>query len=222
LGYFSNYAQVTLAPVITSTACFGSDIKLAATELLNVNYQWTGPNNFSSTIFNPTITNASLQDSGMYVVVANINGCGVSTDSVRVVVNPKPTIHFLKSIDTVCLGSAREIHYSLDGKAPWTLEYSNGTVSSIITNIGQSPNYFTVTPAVKTIYSVVNIKDSNSCVVSVNASNEKDTIIVNKLPIANFDFSTLRCEQRDILFIPANFLKILQPILIPMKILILT
>lgn len=200
LGYFSNYAQVTLAPVITSTACFGSDIKLAATELLNVNYQWTGPNNFSSTIYNPTISNATLNDSGMYVVVANINGCGVSTDSVRVVVNPKPTIHFLKSIDTVCLGSAREIHYALDGKAPWTLEYSNGTVNSIITDIGQSPNFFTVTPAAKTIYSIVNIKDSNSCVVSVNASNEKDTIIVNKLPVANFDFSTLRCEQKDILF----------------------
>ena len=200
LGYFSNYAQVTLAPVITSTACFGSDIQLAATELLNVNYQWTGPNNFSATIYNPTITNATMRDSGMYVVVANINGCGVSTDSVRVVVNPKPTIHFLKSIDTVCLGSARDIHYSLDGKAPWTLEYSNGTVNSIITNIGQSPNFFTVTPAVKTIYSVVNIKDSNSCVVSVNTSNEKDTIIVNKLPVVNFDFATIRCAQRDILF----------------------
>ena len=200
LGYFSNYAQVTLAPVITSTACFGSDIKLAATELLNVNYQWTGPNNFSSTIFNPTITNATMIDSGMYIVVANINGCGVSTDSVRVVVNPKPTIHFLKSIDTVCLGSARDIHYSLDGKAPWTLEYTNGTVNSIITNIGQSPNFFTVTPAVKTVYSIVNIKDSNSCVVSVNASNEKDTIVVNKLPVVNFDFATIRCEQRDILF----------------------
>jgi gliding motility-associated-like protein len=200
LGYFSNYAQVTLAPVITSTACFGSDIQLAATELLNVNYQWTGPNNFSATIYNPTITNATMMDSGMYIVVANINGCGVSTDSVRVVVNPKPTIHFLKSIDTVCLGSAREIHYTLDGKAPWTLEYTNGTVNSIITNIGQSPNFFTVTPAVKTVYSIVNIKDSNSCVVSVNASNEKDTIIVNKLPVVNFDFATIRCEQRDILF----------------------
>ena len=200
LGYFSNYAQVTLAPVITSTACFGSDIKLAATELLNVNYKWTGPNNFSATIFNPIITNATLKDSGIYVVVANINGCGISTDSVRVVVNPKPTIHFLKSLDTVCLGSAKEIHYSLDGKAPWSLEYNNGTVNSIITNIGQSPNFFTVTPAVKTIFSIVNIKDSNSCVVSVNASNEKDTIIVNKLPIANFDFSTLRCEQKEVVF----------------------
>jgi len=200
LGYFSNYAQVTLAPVITSTACFGSDIKLAATELLNVSYQWTGPNNFSSTISNPTISNATMRDSGMYIVVANINGCGISTDSVRVVVHPKPTIHFLKSIDTVCLGSARDIHYSLDGKAPWTLEYSNGSVNSIITNIGQSPNFFTVTPAVKTIYSIVNIKDSNSCVVSVNTSNEKDTIIVNKLPVVNFDFATIRCAQRDILF----------------------
>jgi len=200
LGYFSNYAQVTLAPVITSTACFGSDIKLAATELLNVNYQWTGPNNFSSTISNPTISNATMMDSGMYIVVANINGCGISTDSVRVVVHPKPTIHFLKSIDTVCLGSPRDIHYSLDGKAPWTLEYSNGSVNSIITNIGQSPNFFTVTPAVKTIYSVVNIKDSNSCVVSVNTSNEKDTIVVNKLPVVNFDFATIRCAQRDIIF----------------------
>lgn len=116
---------------------------------MNVNYQWNGPNNFSSTIYNPTISNATLNDSGMYVVVANINGCGVSTDSVRVVVNPKPTIHFLKSIDTVCLGSAREIHYALDGKAPWTLEYSNGTVNSIITDIGQSPNFLLSHPLLK-------------------------------------------------------------------------
>lgn len=200
LGYFSNYAQVTLAPVITSTACFGSDIKLAATELLNVSYQWTGPNNFNATIANPTITNATMKDSGMYTVVANINGCGISTDSVLVVVNPKPIIHFLKSMDTVCLGSPRDIHYALEGKAPWTLEYSDGNFNSSIANIDQSPNFFTVTPNTKTVYSIVNIKDANSCIVSVNASNEKDTIVVNKLPVANFDFSQFNCENRDILF----------------------
>jgi gliding motility-associated-like protein len=200
LGYFSNYAQVVLSPVITSTTCFGSEIKLSAIDLQNVNYKWSGPNNFSSTIANPTISNASLLDSGMYVVEANVNGCGLSKDSVLVKVNPKPTIDFIKSTDSVCIGSTKEIHYKLNGKAPWTLEYSNGISNTIISNIAQSPNYFTIAPTTNTIYSIINIKDSNSCVVTDNINNEKDTMFVNKLPVPDFDIATIKCEQRDLLF----------------------
>ncbi|MEI6189797.1 MAG: PKD domain-containing protein [Chitinophagia bacterium] len=200
LGYFSNYAQVVLSPVITSTTCFGSEIKLSAIDLQNVNYKWSGPNNFSSTIANPTISNASLLDSGMYVVEANVNGCGLSKDSVLVKVNPKPTIDFIKSTDSVCIGSTKDIHYKLNGKAPWTLEYSNGISNTIISNIAQSPNYFTIAPTTNTIYSIINIKDSNSCVVTDNINNEKDTMFVNKLPVPDFDIATIKCEQRDLLF----------------------
>jgi len=200
LGYFSNYAQVTLMPTIVSTSCFGSNIQLQATDLLNVNYKWTGPNNFVDMVSNPIIKNAKYIDSGMYVVEANINGCGLSKDSVYVKVNPIPTIHFLKSMDTVCIGSAKEIHYTLNGKAPWTLEYSNGNSNTILSNIKQSPNIFTIAPTTNTIYSIIHIKDSNSCVVTVNNTNENDTIFVNKLPLADFDIATIMCAQKDILF----------------------
>ena len=200
LGYFSNYAQVTLAPMISSTSCFGSNIQLEAADLLNVKYKWTGPNNFVDSVSNPIIKNAKYIDSGMYVVVANINGCGLSMDSVFVKVNPQPTIHFLKSLDTLCYGSAKNIAFTLNGKAPWTLEYSNGISNTALSNITQSPNFFTIAPTTNTIYSIINIKDSNSCVVKVNNTNEKDTVIVNKLPIPDFDIATIKCEQRDILF----------------------
>ena len=200
LGYFSNYAQVALVPVIASTSCFGSDIQLQATDLLNVKYKWTGPNNFVDSVSNPIIKNAKFVDSGMYVVVANINGCGLSMDSVYVKVNPKPTIHFLKSLDTVCYGSAKNIAFSLNGKAPWTVAYTNGTQNDTLKAISQSPSYFTKSPTINTIYSILNIKDSNSCVVDVNYSSEKDTLIVNPLPIANFDISKIRCEKNTIIF----------------------
>ena len=200
LGYFSNYAQVALVPVIASTSCFGSDIQLQATDLLNVKYKWTGPNNFVDSVSNPIIKNAKFVDSGMYVVVANINGCGLSMDSVYVKVNPKPTIHFLKSLDSVCYGSAKNIAFSLNGKAPWTVAFTNGAKNDTIKGISQSPSYFTKSPTVNTIYSILNISDSNSCVVDVNYSSEKDTLIVNPIPIANFDISKIRCEKNTILF----------------------
>ena len=200
LGYFSNYAQVALVPVIASTSCFGSDIQLQATDLLNVKYKWTGPNNFMDSISNPIIKNAKFVDSGMYVVVANINGCGLSMDSVYVKVNPKPTIHFLKSLDSVCFGSAKNIAFSLNGKAPWNVAYTNGIQNDTIKVVSQSPSYFTKTPTINTIYSILNITDSNSCVVDVNYSSEKDTLIVNPIPIANFDISKIRCEKNTIIF----------------------
>jgi gliding motility-associated-like protein len=199
-GYFSNYAQVASSPIVASTSCFGTDIQLQATNLPNVKYRWTGPHNFVDSVFNPIIKNAKQIDSGMYVVAANFIGCGVSEDSVLVTVNPKPTIHFLKSLDTVCYGSSKNIEFSLNGKAPWTVAYTNGTQNDTLKLLSQSPSYFTKSPTSNTIYSILNITDSNSCVVDINYSSEKDTLLVNPPLKANFDISKIHCEKNNILF----------------------
>ncbi|GGD54886.1 hypothetical protein GCM10011514_18830 [Emticicia aquatilis] len=62
----------------------GQTIKLTASN--GPNYSWTGPNNFTSLVSSPTITNATLQNSGIYSVTVSINGC-TATATTNVIVN---------------------------------------------------------------------------------------------------------------------------------------
>lgn len=200
LGYFSNYSKVQLSPVVTSSACFGSNIQLFSTLFPNVTYQWTGPNNFSSTLNNPVIQNAVLSDSGKYYVTANIGGCGISTDSVNVPVYSLPTINFVKSLDTVCYGGSKKIDFILTGNTPWSLVYSDGIKSDTIKSITQSPSYFVRSPSTTTVYSIKNITDNNTCSVDGRIVIQKDTLAVNALPVANFGYSSIHCEKNTVSF----------------------
>jgi len=66
-------------PIASSNGpvCIGSNIQLNVTE--GTTFSWTGPNNFTSTQQNPTITNASLNMTGDYTVTASSNGCSRSS-----------------------------------------------------------------------------------------------------------------------------------------------
>ena len=199
LGYFSNYSKVAMAPNLISSACLGSDIQLAAKQLNNVLYKWTGPNNFTSSIYNPVIPKSTIKDSGYYYVQATVPGCGTSLDSIRITVNPTPTIQMVKSMDTVCLGSSKPIQFNLTGKAPWNVVYTNGAVTDTLKNIKTNSGSFLVSPTSLTIYKITNLIDSNACALDI-AAQVSDTMKVNQLPIANFVYAGVHCEKNDILF----------------------
>ena len=201
LGYFSNYSRVQLSPVVTSSTCAGSNVQLYVTPYSTVTYQWAGPNNFSSTQFNPVIANASMSDSGKYYVTANIGGCGITTDSVTVDIHPIPTIQFIKSLDTTCIGTAKNISFSLTGNAPWNLVYSDGVKNDTLKSITQTVFSFPVAPIVNTVYTIKNLTDTNACVANVTAAvYPQDTIVVNKLPVADLAYSSLTCEKNAVTF----------------------
>jgi gliding motility-associated-like protein len=202
LGYFSNYSKISMAPNLVTKACIGSDIQLAANQLNGVVYNWTGPNGFSSNLYNPIIPTASLLDSGYYYLQASVVGCGTSTDSIRITVNPLPTIQFTKSLDTVCIGNSRAIQYQLSGKAPWNMIYTDGSANYTINNLHNTNNTITVSPSVSTIYRVASLIDSNACSINLNINTHTlyDTLKVNRLPIANFSYSNIQCEKNGIVF----------------------
>ena len=199
LGYFSNYSKVAMAPNLLSSSCIGSDIQLAARQLNNVIYKWTGPNNFSSSIYNPLIPNSSLQDSGMYYLEATVPGCGTSLDSIRINVHPLPTIQLLKPTDTACLGASKSIPFTLTGTAPWTLMYSNGIKNDTLNNIKNADSSFIVNPISFTTYKIKNLIDSNGCALSI-ANYVEAIMYVTQIPIANFSYEAVHCEKNDILF----------------------
>jgi hypothetical protein len=62
----------------------GGSINLTASTVSGATYAWTGPNGFTSTQQNPTITGATLPMAGTYTVTATVNGC-TSTASTTLV-----------------------------------------------------------------------------------------------------------------------------------------
>ncbi|SFF47115.1 gliding motility-associated C-terminal domain-containing protein [Thermoflexibacter ruber] len=92
---------LTFATPKTIEICEGSNLQLAAEEVVGASYAWRGANGFSSSLRNPSINNITNSGRGFYVLtITGANACTI-TDSVEVKVNPRPT--FTTAItDNVC------------------------------------------------------------------------------------------------------------------------
>lgn len=103
-GAASNW--ITGSPSVSSTVCaavvpttvtagslqaqvpIGGTVNLTAESAPGATYSWTGPNNFTSNLQNPSIQNANANASGTYTVTAIVNGCA-GTSSIAIAVAPK-------------------------------------------------------------------------------------------------------------------------------------
>ncbi|MBS4043265.1 MAG: PKD domain-containing protein, partial [Chitinophagaceae bacterium] len=93
-GSCSSFSQSIMAsnngPVNT-----GSTLNLTATHTGTATYNWTGPNGFTSSVQNPSISNVQPNYSGIYSLSAVINGCSPVYSSTNVTINPPATaLHF--------------------------------------------------------------------------------------------------------------------------------
>ena len=77
-----------------SEVCSGLTLNLTASTTTTgaITYAWTGPNSFTSTVQNPTITNVPVAGSGVYSVTATLNNCTSAAGTTTVVIKPTPTI----------------------------------------------------------------------------------------------------------------------------------
>ena len=73
--------------------CVGDDIQLTVTTQAGATYQWTGPNNFNSTIQNPLILNCTLEMAGTYTCVTTVDG-ETTSGSTDVIIYPQPAADF--------------------------------------------------------------------------------------------------------------------------------
>jgi gliding motility-associated-like protein len=78
-----------------SPVCNGSDIRLMSDTILNANYKWTGPSNFTSTNQSSLIPSATLSRNGTYSVFATYgtgNGCQTQVSDIKIDVLDKPKV----------------------------------------------------------------------------------------------------------------------------------
>lgn len=160
-GVSSVNVTVNAAPTATASAtpnpgCAGSTIQLSSSG--GNTYAWSGPNGFTSTLQNPTLPNAQVNQSGNYTVtVTSSAGCSAVT-SVYVLINPVPTTKINPSINPVCNGES-------------VILYGIGAATYLWSTGANTPN-ITVTPTINTTYTVTgtigNCTSTASIVITVS------------------------------------------------------
>lgn len=97
------YITINYTPSATATNtgpyCAGSTIQLNGGG--GTTYAWTGPNGFTSSLQNPTIPNATINNAGVYSLSVDGGTC-TATTTVQVVNPPTPNAGLDQ---TICLGS---------------------------------------------------------------------------------------------------------------------
>ena len=158
-------------PVVTATTPICSDSTLllgsSTTSPGVMSYAWTGPNSFTSTIKNPTISNVTVAATGTYSVVytSQVGGCISATGTKAVTVNQTPTITFLDSLNPTNCGSATG-YIRLSGllnNTTYTVHYLKGAtpVSGSVTTNGSGQ--LTIGSLTAGTYSNINVVTAAGC-----------------------------------------------------------
>lgn len=155
------------APTVTSNSpvCVGSTLNLNASTVTGATYSWTGPNTFSSSSQNPSISSVTAAAAGTYSVVATISGCPGPAGTGTVAISITPTVTVSGPV-TICSGNSTTLTVSGATTYSWT---PNTNLSA---TTGTS---VTASPTVTTTYSVTGTtgsctSSSATVVVTVNAT----------------------------------------------------
>jgi gliding motility-associated-like protein len=124
-----------------SPLCVGSTLNLTASTIATASYSWTGPNTFTSSIQNPSITGTTTITSGTYSVSATVNGCTGADGTVNVVVNPIPAAPTAGSNSPICQGATLNLTaanmagatYSWAGPNTFTASLQNPSIANTTT-----------------------------------------------------------------------------------------
>ncbi len=148
-------------PTSNSPICENQTLNLSVPVTGN-SYSWSGPNGFTSTLQNPTITNSTVAASGLYQVTVTSTGGCTSTGSLTVAVNPLPIVTIIGDT-TICSGKST------------TLTASGG--DSYLWSNGQNFTNINVSPTTQTTYTVT-ATSAQGCV-----SIGNKTVYVDENPV---------------------------------------
>ncbi|PBQ33135.1 hypothetical protein CNR22_15550 [Sphingobacteriaceae bacterium] len=125
-----NSGPTASASVSSPTLCSGLDLNFTASSNIGVNYYWTGPNNFTSTIQNPTITNAVTNSGGTYTLYASDANCTSAPALVHVIVHATPPdFSLVPPSSSICIGGSQTITASIPITSP-TLNFGSQTIQN--------------------------------------------------------------------------------------------
>jgi hypothetical protein len=146
-------------------------LTLSTPTVSGATYSWTGPNSFTSSAQNPSITSATTAASGTYSVTVTVNGCPSAAGTTTATVNAIPSTPTASNNGPICSGS------ELDLSTPTVSGATYGwTGPNSFTSSAQNPSITTATTAASGTYSVT--VTTNSCTSAAGTT----TATVNAIP----------------------------------------
>lgn len=187
-------------PVLNATnnspVCEGGTVNISATATPTGTISWVGPNSYTSSAQNPTITNANPNASGDYIISVTLNGC-TGKDTTTVMVNPQPIIPLTGSNTPVCVGMGLNLAAASNAGASYSWTGPNGFSSA-----AQNPTRNNIGIADAGTYSVIATLNGCSSVAGSTA------VVVNPAPFVTIYSNPADsiCQGSPITFValPAN------------------
>ncbi|CAG5084361.1 PKD domain-containing protein [Parvicella tangerina] len=174
-----NGAPASLTPTVSSPLCEGDTAYFDAPTVGGLNYDWTGPNGFTSSLEDPVINTVSSADSGWYYLSGSSGGCPGPTDSVLLDIVPAPVISVSPVSATICEGETTVLTAS--GATSYTWSPATGLSSTSVASVNADPT----TTQTYTVEGAV-----GSC-----SSTADVTVTVNSLPIVDGGGDLTLCNQ---------------------------
>jgi len=160
------YQSPTAVASSNSPICEGQTLNLNSNSVSNASYAWNGPNSFSSTQQNPSLTNTTTNNSGNYTLtITDANQC-TAVSSINVTINPAPSVTLTAS-SPICNGSTLNIsatpgYSSYNWQGPNNFQSSQSSISIPNANSTLSGTY------------TVTVTNSNGC-------SKVESIVINVL-----------------------------------------
>ncbi len=179
-SYINKFKDCLSVTTITSNTptCIGANIQLTATG--GTNYSWIGPNGFTSNLQNPTITNATTLNAGVYSCnITGTGGCDGSNSTTVIIgdlVKPVPNTTQLPNIIGDCTTSIT---------APTALDNCAGTITATTSD----PLSYSL-PGTYTIH--WNYNDGNG-----NMETQTQYVIINSVALPNVNSPQTFCIQQN-------------------------
>ncbi|NLA25674.1 MAG: PKD domain-containing protein, partial [Bacteroidales bacterium] len=181
-------ASPSLTPSNDGPHCVGQTINLSANGSGGTSYSWSGPNSFTSTSANPSITNAQTTHAGSYSVTITNTSTGCSTSgTTNVIVNNNPNITASNN-GALCVG--QNLNLTANGSGGTAYSWT-GPVSFSSTN--QNPNRNNVTTAHAGTYTVTLTNTATGCSASATTN-----VIVNANPTISASNNGPICEGNNL------------------------
>ncbi|MFT3886487.1 MAG: PKD domain-containing protein [Flavobacteriales bacterium] len=111
------------APTVNGpiTLCAGQTLNLTAADIPGATFHWAGPNGFTSTQREPSITSVTAAAQGTYTVTASGGGCDGPASTVNVTVTAAPVVTISPTAPGVCAGEPVTLNASGAGNYQWTI-----------------------------------------------------------------------------------------------------
>ncbi len=167
--------------------CEGNTLNLSTTNQVGASYAWTGPNGFTSSLSNPTITSATSLEAGLYTVVTTIGSCS-STSSVQVDINAAVPSN-ASSNSPICEGGVLNLTTPAVFGATYSWTGPNGFTSNV-----QNPILFNATANEIGSYTVV-VTTAQCGLVGSTSSTSVNVLPLPAAPIITYVGGILNSNQ---------------------------